>query len=292
MIRILQKPEAQREQVTLRLSHLTRRGLLYVLITAGAFLFTLPFLWMLSASVKPENLVREIPIVWIPAELVWANYLDPWSYLPFSRFYANTMFITSVNVFGILLSTSLVAFAFARIPFWGRDIHFVILLSTLMLPAQITLIPTYYLWSKLGAINTFWPLITPQWLTTGFDVFLLRQFYMTISHELDDAARIDGCGWFGIYRHIILPLSKPAFGVLAILNFSWNWNNFFDPLIYLNAMEKYTVSLGLTLFQTKAGPDIPQIMAMTILSMIPVIIMFFIAQRYFIQGIVITGVKG
>jgi multiple sugar transport system permease protein len=161
-----------------------------------------------------------------------------------------------------------------------------------MLPAQVTLIPTYLIWSKLGATNTFWPLIVPQWLSTGFDVFLLRQFFQTIPKEMDEAAHIDGCGWFGIYRLIAMPLAKPALGVLAITNFAWNWNNFFDPLIYLNSTEKFTVSLGLTLFQGRMARDIPGLMAMTTVSMIPVLITFFIAQRYFIQGIVISGVKG
>ncbi|GIV82530.1 MAG: sugar ABC transporter permease [Anaerolineae bacterium] len=286
------RAEPRWEQLSRTAKHFLGRVLLYTIVTGGAVIFIMPFLWMLSTSVKPENLVREVPIVWIPPEFEWSNYIEPWSYLPFARFYANTVLLTVINVVGILISASLVAFGFARIPFKGRDVHFLILLSTLMLPGQVKLIPTYFLWSRLGAINTYWPLIVPLWLSTAYDVFLLRQFFMTIPHDLDDAARIDGCGWFGIYRYILLPLAKPALGVLAILNFSWNWNNFFEPLVYLNEMEKYTVSLGLTLFQTKAGPNIPDIMAMTVISMIPVIITFFIAQRYFIQGIVITGSKG
>jgi ABC-type glycerol-3-phosphate transport system permease component len=292
MITAASRRQPQPGEMFRRVQHLIGRVLLYALITGGAVLFIMPFIWMISTSVKPVNLVREIPIVWIPPEPQWSNFTNPWTYLPFARFYANTIFVTFVNVTGILLSASMVAFAFARIPFWGRDVHFLILLSTLMLPGQVRLIPTYYFWSQVGGVNTYWPLIVPQWLSTAYDVFLLRQFYMTISHELDDAARIDGCHWFGIYRHIILPLSKPALGVLAILNFSYNWNDFFDPLIYLNQMDRYTVSLGLTLFQSEAGPNVPEIMAMTVISMIPVIIVFFIAQRYFIQGIVISGSKG
>lgn len=268
------------------------RTLLYATLSFGAFLFMVPFLWMVSTSLKPNNLVWEVPIVWIPPKPMWENYVNPWKFMPFLSWYRNTVIISVGNVIGILISTSLVAFAFARIRWWGRDVHFLILLATLMLPPQVTLIPTYFFWSKLGAINTFWPLMIPQWLTTGYDVFLLRQFFMTIPTEMDDAARIDGCGWFGIYRRIILPLSKPALGVLAIMNFTWNWNNFFDPLIYLNATEKFTVALGLTLFQGRMNREIPGLMAMTLVSMIPVLITFFIAQRYFVQGIVISGVKG
>ena len=276
----------------LRPAYIAGRTLLYAVLCFGAFLFLLPFLWMLSTSVKPRNLVNVVPIVWIPPRFVWENYVTPWQFMPFGLWYRNTIIITMGNVVGILLATSLVAFGFARIRFWGRDVQFLILLSTLMLPAQVTLIPTYWLWSKLGAINTFWPLMIPQWLTTGYDVFLLRQFFMTIPTEMDDAARIDGCGWFGIYWRILLPMSRPALGVLAIMNFAWNWNNFFEPLIYLNATERFTVALGLTLFQGRLNREIPGLMAMTTISIIPVLITFFVAQRHFIQGIVISGLKG
>ncbi len=268
------------------------RFLVYGTLILGALIFLLPFLWMVSTSVKPHNLVSEVPIVWIPPQLVWENYVTPWRYMPFGVWYRNTIAITMGNCVGILLATSLVAFGFARIRFWGRDVQFLILLATLMLPAQVTLIPTYWFWSRLGAVNTFWPLMIPQWLTTGYDVFLLRQFFMTIPTEMDDAARIDGCGWFGIYARIVLPMSKPALGVLAIMNFAWNWNNFFEPLIYLNATEKFTVALGLTLFQGRMNREIPGLMAMTLVSMIPVLVTFFVAQRRFIQGIVISGIKG
>jgi multiple sugar transport system permease protein len=268
------------------------RVLVYAILSIGAFLFLMPFFWMLSTSLKPANLVSEVPIVWIPSRLQWENYINPWQYMPFLRWYGNTILVTVLNVMGIVLASSLVAFGFARIPFWGRNVHFIILLATLMLPAQVTLIPTYLLWSKLGAVNTYWPLIVPQWLSTGYDVFLLRQFFQTIPREYDEAALIDGCGWFGIYRLIMMPMSKPALGVLAITNFAWNWNNFFDPLIYLSSTEKFTISLGLTLFRGRLSREIPGLMAMTMISMIPVLITFFLAQRYFIQGIVISGVKG
>jgi len=258
--------------------------------------FALPFLWMLSASLKAAKYISLVPMIWIPPQFEWLNYTEPWQYMPFATFYVNTIVITFSNVIMILLTTSLVAFGFARIPFRGRNLMFLILLSTMMLPIHVTIIPTYFLWSRLNAINTFWPLMIPEWLSAGFDIFLVRQFYMTISPELDDSARIDGCGWFGIYSRILLPLAKPALGVLAIMNFSYNWNDFFNPLIYLNDQEKFTIALGLRTFETHiAGATIQNIgplMAMTIMSMIPVLIVFFIAQRYFIQGIVITGIKG
>jgi multiple sugar transport system permease protein len=197
-----------------------------------------------------------------------------------------------VNIVGIVLSSSLVAFAFARIRFWGREVHFLILLSTMMLPAQVTLVPMYVTWAWLKGVNTYWPLIVPQWLANAYNVFLLRQFMMTISHEMDDAARIDGAGWFRIYSQIIMPMTSAALGVVAIQAFTFNWNNFMGPLIYLSTRDKFTIAIGLRLFQTQMSQYMPETMAMSVVALIPVIAVFFIAQRYFIQGIVITGVKG
>jgi len=197
-----------------------------------------------------------------------------------------------VNIIGLVISSSLVAFAFARIRFWGRDVLFLILLSTMMLPSQVTLIPIYLFWTQLGAVNSFWPLIVPEWLANAYNVFLLRQFMMTIPLDMDDAARIDGAGWFRIYWQIIVPMSRAALGVIAIQAFQWNWNNFLGPLIYLNEPPKFTIAIGLRLFQTQQAQNMPETMAMSVVAMLPPLLMFFFAQRYFIQGIVIRGVKG
>jgi ABC-type glycerol-3-phosphate transport system permease component len=212
--------------------------------------------------------------------------------LPFTTFYSNTIFITVVNIIGLVLSSSLVAFGFARIRFWGRDWIFIVLLATMMLPPQVTLIPIYLFWARLELVNTFWPLIAPEWLTNAFNVFLLRQFFMSINTELDDAARIDGAGWFTIYWRVIMPLSKPALGVIAIMAFAWNWNNFLGPLIYLNEPKNFTIAIGLRLFQTQQQQYMAETMAMTLVALIPVLVVFYIAQAKFIQGIVMTGVKG
>ncbi|MGQ9555579.1 MAG: carbohydrate ABC transporter permease [Anaerolineae bacterium] len=271
------------------------RAALYAIICLGAVVFAMPFLWMLSTAVTPKEWLGAVPKKWIPPRLEWMNYIQPWTYFDFAKFYRNTIFITVMNVIGVLVSASLVAFGFARIRFWGRNVIFLATLATMMLPGQVTLIPQYLLWSRLHAINTYWPLIVPNWLgSAAYDIFLLRQFYMTITTEYDDAARIDGCGWWGIYRRILLPMITPAIGVLAIINFSFNWNDFFGPLIYINEPSKYTVAIGLRLFQAgRTGETrMGEVMAMTIESMIPVLVAFFLAQRYFIQGIVISGVKG
>ena len=275
-----------------KIGYIIGRFLTYAIIIIGAIIFSLPLLWMISTSLKPEHLVYTIPIVWIPPEVEWSNYSKAWTMLPFTTFYTNTVYLTVVNIFGLLLSSSLVAFGFARIRFKGRDWIFLVLLATMMLPPQVTLIPVYVFWAKLGLVNTFWPLIVPEWLTNAFNVFLLRQFFMSINTELDDAARIDGAGWFTIYWRIIMPLSKPALGVIAIMAFAFNWNNFLTPLIYLNETNKFTIAIGLRLFQTQQQQYMAETMAMTLVAIIPVLLVFYLAQAKFIQGIVISGVKG
>ena len=275
-----------------KISRVVGTVLTYAVLCVGAFVFALPFFWVLSTSIKPEAFAYAVPMIWIPPKIQFDAYAYGWQTLPFTYFFRNTAFITVVNMVGITLSSSLVAFAFARIRFKGRDVLFLILLSTMMLPAQVTLIPIYVAWSRIGAVNTFWPLIVPQWLTNAYNVFLLRQYMMTIPLEMDDAARIDGAGWFRIYWQIIMPMSRAALGVVAIQAFAWNWNNFLGPLIYLNETKKFTVSIGLALFRSQQSSKMPETMAMSIVALIPVLIVFFIAQRYFIQGIVITGVKG
>lgn len=277
-----------------RIFYAIGRVLLYVILIVGALIFSAPLLWMISTSLKPEGLVYQYPIVWIPPEPKWSNFITAWSKSspPFTVYYYNTIYITVWNIIGLVLSSSLVAFGFARIRFWGRNVIFMVLLATMMLPSQVTLIPIYLFWANLGLVNTFWPLIAPEWLTNAYNVFLLRQFFMSINTELDDAARIDGAGWLRIYWNIIMPLSKPALGVIAIQAFAWNWNNYFGPLIYLSEPSKLTVAIALRLFQDQQSQRIPETMAMTLVATIPVLVVFYIAQARFIQGIVISGVKG
>jgi multiple sugar transport system permease protein len=289
------QPRAQKRDwpvVWSKTSRIIGKVITYAILSAGAVVFALPFVWMLSTSIKPEAFAYAVPMIWIPKEITWNAYTYGWKTLPFALFYQNTIIITVANIIGLVLSSSMVAFAFARIRFKGRDPLFLILLSTMMLPAQVTLIPIYVAWSRLGAVNTFWPLIIPEWLANAYNVFLLRQYMMTISPEMDEAARIDGAGWFRIYSQIIMPMSRAALGVVAIQAFAWNWNNFLGPLIYLNETKKFTLSIGLRLFQNQQSSKMPETMAMSIIAIIPTLIVFFIAQRFFIQGIVITGVKG
>jgi multiple sugar transport system permease protein len=268
------------------------KWILFLITAAGGVIFLIPFAWMLSTAGKQGNLVWKVPPVWIPPTYQWQNYIDSWKMLQFPAFYMNTLTLVVLTVTGVVVSSSIAAFAFARLRFPGRDIFFIIVLSTMMLPWHVTIIPQYILYSKLGWVNTLKPLWVQWWFGDAFSIFLLRQFFMTIPVELDDAALIDGCSRFGVFLRIILPLALPALAVVAIFECTWAWNNFFGPLIYLDSIKLFPVALGLRQFQQKAGTNIQYMMAQTVIFVIPVLILFFIAQKRFIQGIVVSGVKG
>ncbi len=272
------------------------RILLYVAILAGAVLYAMPFAWMLSASVRSATEISRHPIDFLPRVLHWENYTAPWANYPFISFYRNTVVITALSVFGTLFMCSLVAFAFARMRFRGRGFLFVLVLSTMMLPSQVTLIPIYVLWSKLHFVNTIVPLIVPSFFggeyAYAFSIFLLRQYMLTIPVEIDDAARMDGAGWFQIYWRVIIPMSAPALGAVAIFNFAAQWNDFLKPLVYLNTTDHFTVPLGLNLLNGRFDSEIGQVMAQTTLSILPMVVVFVFAQRNYVQGTVVSGVKG
>ncbi len=268
------------------------RFLIHCILIAGSIVLMIPLAWMLSTSLKELGTVFEIPPIWIPQHPLWHNYIDVFQVVPFARFVYNTATITLLDVIGKVLSCSLVAFAFARLRWRGRDLMFIIMLATLMLPSQVTLIPQFVLYRQLGWINTFLPLILPNWFGGPFLTFLLRQYFLTIPHELDDAARIDGASIFDIYWRVILPLAKPGLAAVAIFMFNSSWNDFLGPLIYLNNPATYTISLGLRAFQDQYYTSWNLLMAASLISMLPVIAIFFFAQKYFIQGVVFTGIKG
>jgi ABC-type glycerol-3-phosphate transport system permease component len=268
------------------------RVLLYAVLLCGAAIFIAPLLWMVSSSVKPGYQVYAMPPEWIPERFVWDGYIEPWTTFTMGTFYANTLFLVITNTVLTLASSALVAFAFARMRFRGRDFLFILVLSTLMLPPQVTLIPTYWFFARLGWVNTMNPLFVPALFGAPFNIFLLRQYFMTIPLEMDDAARIDGCGWFAIFWRIILPLSAPALGVVAIFSATFWWLEFFQPLIYLNTAEKFPLSLGLALINTRNFNNVQATFAMTTIAILPVIVLFFVAQKLYIQGLVVSGVKG
>jgi ABC-type glycerol-3-phosphate transport system permease component len=268
------------------------RGVLYVVVVLGTILFTFPFLWMIKSSVTPPSEMLLFPPKILPSEFVWENYTRAWTNLPFPLFYRNTVFVTLMGMIGVIISSSVVAFAFARMRWPGRDKFFVVMIATLMLPDHVTFIPTYVVFAKIGWINTFLPLLAPEWVGSPFIIFLMRQYMMTIPLEMDDAARIDGCGWLQLFTRIIMPLSMPVLGVAAIYSFQYHWNAFLRPLIYLNRIELFTVPLGMAMLNSRYSTDFGATMAMATVSLIPVMAIFFVAQRYFIQGVVVSGVKG
>jgi len=247
---------------------------------------------MLSTAGKSTDLVWKIPPVWIPPVYHWEHFVEGWMRGEFALYYRNTLFICAVSVIGVTVSSALAAYPFARISFPGRNALFLLVLSTMMLPMQVTMIPLYIVFSKLGWVNSFKPLTIPLFFGDAFSIFLLRQFFMTISREMDDAALIDGCSRFGVLLRILLPMARPALAVVAIFTFTWSWNQYMGPLIYISSPSLYTITLGLNRFMGKTRTDIQYLMAMTAVSTVIPLVIFFATQRYFIQGIVVTGVKG
>jgi multiple sugar transport system permease protein len=282
---------APRPWLTRRRRITIRHLLVHAVLICGVVLMLIPLAWTLSTSLKHPSDVFLFPPAWLPDPVRWQNYVDVFTAIPLLRYLGNTALITLLVIVGKVLSVTLVAFAFARLQWWGRDVVFLVMLATLMLPPHVTLIPQFILFKELGWIDTYLPLIVPEFFGGPFLTFLMRQFFMTIPRDLDDAARIDGCSSLGVYWRIILPLSKPAVLAAVILIFNNTWNEFLHPLIYLQSQEKFTLALGLRMFQGEASTSWHLLMAASLLTMLPVLLLFFSAQRYFIQGIVFTGVK-
>lgn len=265
----------------------------FVMLCFGAALFSIPFLWTVSTALKTNEQVFAVPPQWIPNPVQWANFRSAWTELPFLTFVTNTVIITIISVIGQVFSASLVAYGFARFKFRGRNALFYLMLSTMMLPSQVTMIPVFLLWREMNLIDTFAPLIVPAFFGGGaFTIFLLRQFFLTVPRELDEAAMLDGASPFGIWWRILLPLSRPALITVVLFSFLGHWDDFMGPLIYLNSMEKYTVSIGLRMFQDMFGTQLELLMAASLIHILPTIVLFFVAQRYFIKGIALTGLKG
>lgn len=269
-----------------------QRGLLYIVLLILIVIFLLPFFWLVSTSLKTNQQIGAIPPQWIPNPPHWSNYPESLAFVPVLLYIRNTVFIAACRVIGVLISSSLVAYGFSRIRWPGRDVVFFIVLATMMLPYQVTMVPLYIIFSKLGWVGSYKPLIVPAFFGLPFFIFLLRQFFMSIPEELCDAARIDGCSEFGIFTRIVLPLSKPALLAVALFETVWDWNDFIRPLIYINEMDKFTISLGLSLFSDQHHWQWGLLMAATTVSILPIVVFFFLAQRVFIEGITLTGMKG
>lgn len=267
-----------------------------VLLTlcAGAAIILLPFFWMLSTALKPAEQVYLSPPVWVPIPPQFGNFAEVLARVPFARYALNTFVIVALVMVGTIFSCSFAAYGFARINAPGRNLIFMLVLATLMLPGAVTLVPTYLMFNSVGWVNTFLPLVVPAFFGNAFFIFLLRQFYMTIPVELEEAAKIDGASVYRIWWSIILPLSQPVLATVAVFTFVSTYNDFFTPLIYLSDEDSYTIAVALSFFQgsPRIGPQMHLLMAAVTMSIIPPLTLFLAAQRYFVRGIVMSGIKG
>ncbi|MBB6731194.1 carbohydrate ABC transporter permease [Cohnella zeiphila] len=273
------------------------RTLLYHLIVGLlALVMIYPILWMAMSSLKPNGEIFTTAYSLIPSKFAWSNYSTGWKGFggnTFSTFYKNSLFLVVISTFGAVASSALVAYGFARVSYFGKSIWFGAMMMTMMLPRDVTMIPQYILFSKLGWLASFKPLIVPQFLGTPFFIFLIMQFIRTIPSELDEAAKIDGCSKYGIFFRVVLPLITPALVTSTIFAFYWNWDDFINPLLYLNNPKLYPVSLALKLFlDADAVNNWGGLFAMSTLSLIPVFLVFFLFQKYIVEGISTTGLKG
>ncbi len=266
-----------------------------VILILGALVFSIPFFWMIITSFKmPQQIVSGTSLlsILIPHPVRWANYKDIFRLVPFAKFFLNTTLVTLSSILGVTFASSLVAFSFARLKWPGRNAVFLVLLATMMLPYQVTMVPQFLIFKSFGWINTLKPLWIPSLFGTAFFIFLLRQFFLSIPKDLIDSARIDGCGYFRIYWDIMLPLVKPALLAVVIFQFMNAWNDLLGPLIYIHSQDLMTLSIGLQIFQSSRTTEWNLVMAAASLMTLPIVIVFFIAQKYFIQGITLTGLKG
>ncbi|MEK3922581.1 carbohydrate ABC transporter permease [Paenibacillus sp. FSL K6-2393] len=268
------------------------RALAYVcLIVASAF-FMIPFIWLLSTSLKPLTQVFTFPPEWIPHPILWSNYSRAVEYIPFWTYLKNTAIITIVSTLGVIISCPLVAYSFAKLEYRGRGILFFVTLAVMMIPGQVTMIPLFLLFTKLGWVGTPLPLIVPQFFGVPIYIFLLRQFFMGLPDALREAARLDGASEFRIYLQIMFPLAKSAVLAVALFQFMGSWTDFMGPLLYLTNEPSYTVSLGLQQFQSQKGSEWGLLMAVSTLMTLPIIVLFFFLQKTFISGITFSGIKG
>ncbi len=264
---------------------------LYLGLILLSLVFLLPIFWMVSSALKPNYAIFATPPVWWPESPQWSNFPNALTVLPFGRFAANTLFIALFNIVGHLLSCSVVAYGFARLQAPGKKFFFILMLVTLMLPYPVTMVPLYILFSKVGWVNSFLPLIIPAFFGNAFYIFLLRQSFRQIPADLEDAAVMDGAGTLQVLWHVILPLARPALATVVIFTFQAAWNDFLAPLIFLHDQRKYTIMLGLSFFRGAYEVNWAYLMASSLVASLPVILLFFLAQRQFIEGLAFTGSK-
>lgn len=272
--------------------HNPTKLLTYFFLVIFSVIMILPFFWLVTSSFKAPDEIFTVPIKWLPESFGYLdNYERAFTSAPFGKFYYNSLKIATLRIIGVLFFSSLCAFSFAKLRFKGKNIIFLFILGTLMLPAQVTIIPTYYLMTKLSWVNTHLPLIVPLFFD-GFVVFMLRQFFLTIPDSLLDAAKIDGAGYLYTFFTVIIPLSKPALASVSMLIFIWSWNDILGPLIFINSQHLLPISLGMNVFKQTHNTLYGPLFAGSVIAQIPLLIVFVAGQKYFQQGIATTGIKG
>ncbi|MDQ0198702.1 carbohydrate ABC transporter permease [Neobacillus ginsengisoli] len=276
----------------MKTKRITEKTIVYILLIFFSLLFLAPFFWMLTTSVKSPEELYLFPPKWIPSKFHFENFKEAWMSQPFNQFFLNTVTVTVLSTIGQIVSSSLVAYGFARFKFKGRDFLFIVLLASMMIPWEVTMIPLYMEFNVLGWINTLKSLFVPSWFGAPFYIFLLRQFIMSIPKEMDEAARMDGANAFQIYYKIYLPLMKPSLILVSVFNILSCWNDYLGPLVFLNDQSKYTLTLGLAQFKGMFGVNMEGIMAVTFLISLPPLILFFFAQKYIVEDASRSGVKG
>lgn len=281
-----------RTSTTKRVTTWLVRGLAYLLLVLTAISMIFPFYWMIATSLKSEARVFAFPPEWIPSPPILDSYQYIFMELPFTTYIFNSVKVSFLSTLGTVLSSSLAAYAFARVRFRGREVLFLLTLAALMIPAQVTMIPLYVVMTRIGWVDSHLPLIAPAYFGSAFGIFLMRQYFMTIPQELNDAAKIDGCSHFGVYWRIMLPLAKAVIATLALLSFMGSWNDLLGPVIYLYDGELFTLPLALTRFRGQYYTQWANMMAGATVSLVPILVVFLFTQQYFVRGVVLSGLKG
>ncbi len=267
----------------------------YSILVVGALMMSGPFMWMITTSLSHRGDVFAQKAHWwlsfVPTSFVWQNYIQAWNVVPFARFFLNSVIAAGLTTLGQVVTSAMAGYAFSRLSFAGRDKIFLAYLATMMIPFPVTMIPVFILFRQIGWVDTYEALILPG-IFTAYGTFMLRQFFMTLPRDLEDAAKIDGCSYFGIFTRIILPLSKPALATLTTFTFMGSWMNFLWPLVVLNSHEKFTLPVGLAYFQSLHTTDWTLLMAGSLMVLVPILIVFIFNQRYFVEGIKLSGIKG
>lgn len=269
-----------------------RLGITHVVLIILSIIFVIPFLWLISTSLKVDTQIFHYPPIWIPSPFTSSQYYLAVTTIPFFEYLKNSLIYSIGSLIGVILSCSVVAYGLSRLRWPGRNFLFLLTIALLLLPGQVTLVPLFIIFRNLGWVGTFLPLIVPHFFGNAFFIFLLRQFMMTLPMDLSDAARIDGAGEFRIFWSVILPLIRPALATVGLFQFQAAWNDFLGPLIYLTDQSTYTISLGLQQYNSQHTTQWGQLMAASVLLTVPIIVIFFLTQRTFIQGITLTGIKG